>query len=260
MGRLISFASFLLLLVLLILNFSALILFRQFSVTTGRIVLKFGDRLIWIEVVQGFWIQNHGLDSPPGACHKFCWDKFSVTTQIFMKFRGMIDTVWSFCKRFQRVLHPFYFIKGLKSQKPYIVLFLELRLIQWHKLGVPRGHALTPYISETIQFPTPKPYVLFFMIRCIQWNRQAVPWGYASPPPVKIRLNNLETIQNPTSIIIYIVPYDKIQSLTLTVGPQRVCPTPSQKLLRSMPSIKCLKMLSSSDGELKLSPHGSLFE
>ena len=64
------------------------------------------------------------------------------------------------------------------------------------------------------------------------------PLEYAPLPPVNIRLNIKDW------------------------GPQGVCPTRSQKTFRSVPRTKGLKMLLSSDDELKWkpSPHGSSFE
>ena len=55
--------------------------------------------------------------------------------------------------------------------------------------GPPGGHdappslQLRPYISETIQISTPKPYIfLFHMLRCIQWHQPGSPWGHATIP------------------------------------------------------------------------------
>ena len=84
---------------------------------------------------------------------------------------------------------------------PYILLFL-MRITLTRVPGLhappPLLHKM-PNISETIQIPTPKPYIILFpMISCIQWHWPDVPLGYAPPPPVHIRHNISETVQNPS--------------------------------------------------------------
>ena len=54
-------------------------------------------------------------------------------------------------------------------------------------------------ISETIQIPTPKPYIFFFlMLGHIQWHWQGPPWGHDAPFSLYLRLYISETIQTPT--------------------------------------------------------------
>ena len=72
-----------------------------------------------------------------------------------------------------------------------------LKHIQWHQPGTPWGHAPPPWfnknpnISETIQIPTPKPYIfLFHMLRCIQWHQPGCPWGHATIPSLYKRHMN----------------------------------------------------------------------
>ena len=101
------------------------------------------------------------------------------------------------------------------------------------------------------------------MIRRIRWYQPGVPAGM--PHSLQfIWLNIFETVQIPTPkpCILLFHMIRRTHSLTPTVGPQVVCPTSSQKPFRSVPSIKGLKMLLSSNYKLnkrKRSPHGSSF-
>ena len=73
-----------------------------------------------------------------------------------------------------------------------------------------------------------------------------------TPPSVYIRLIDTVKIPTPTrKPYVLFISYDMTHSLTTTVCPQGICPTPLQKPFRSVPSIKGLKMVLSSDDEYK---------
>ena len=116
--------------------------------------------------------------------------------------------------------NPLHFIKGLISQKPFrspplnhiYTCSLWLDTFSDTNLGVPGvepGPCPTPplhkrpYISETVQIPTPKPYLyLFFMIRHIQWHQPGGPGDGLGPcpiPPLHKRPYISETALIPTS-------------------------------------------------------------
>ena len=116
------------------------------------------------------------------------------------------------------MLHPLHFMKILVSQKPF--RFPHLNHIYSSSLcwdsssdtdrGSPWGYDappslhLRPYISETIQIPTPKPYIfLFHMLRCIQWHQPGSPWGHATIPSLYKRLGDFVLLCNTTASCFY---------------------------------------------------------
>ena len=109
--------------------------------------------------------------------------------------------------------------------KPYILVFLFMRHIQWHGHWVPRGNAPPHYFIEGIM--SQKPYIfVFLVIRDIQWHRFWVP--EVTPHPLSLHIRRNRNHLDPHHLPIYIfVTYVKMHSMTETLGPPGACPIPS---------------------------------
>ena len=138
------FYSVFLLLLLFILLFLFLFLFALRQDLSGRVLSNrwtdFSE--VWGYDIYGYEVLQKSLIIQNSGHQRYgLWEYDRYGYEISQEgFKGSLESMPT----------PLHFIKDLVSQKPV------------------RSH--------------PKPYILFFLvIRCIHWHRQAVPRGYASP-------------------------------------------------------------------------------
>ena len=109
------------------------------------------------------------------------------------------------------------------THKLYLLFFLMIRHIQWHRPLVPCGYAPLPLvhirlsISETFQNPTPKPYILLIlMISRIQWHWLWIPRGYAPP------LQFIKGLISQKLLEPYILLFIMIRCIQQDLSPDRI--------------------------------------